>query len=139
MTQPISPAASDAGSILVACATETGALIDGHFGSCDRFLIYRVSRARAELVEVRTVDPAAEAAAEKNVHRADLIRDCRVVCVSAIGGPAAAKVVRRDVHPVRVPHPVAAAEMVERLRVRLETAPPRWLAKAMAAAEGAPA
>jgi len=48
--------------------------------------------------------------------------------VQSIGGPAAAKAVRANVHPVKVPDGGKAGVTLERLQTVLD-APPPWLAK----------
>jgi len=53
-----------------------------------------------------------------------------VVYVHSIGGPAAAKVVRAGVHPVKVPQAAPARETLAQLQTTLQ-APPPWLAKIM--------
>jgi nitrogen fixation protein NifX len=89
------------GSIRVACASNREQLLDGHYGSCERFLVYQVSPEEVRLIGVR---PTLEAdhAEDRNVARAALINDCQIVYVQSIGGPATAKVVRAGVHPVKV-------------------------------------
>ena len=42
-------------SIRVACASNSGDLLNGHFGSCERFLVYQVSQAEYRLIDVRDV------------------------------------------------------------------------------------
>ena len=117
------------GSIRVACASNSDENIDGHFGSCERFLIYQVSASAMRLIAVR---PTLEAdhAEDRNAGRAQLIADCQVVYVQSIGGPAAAKVVRVGAHPVKLPQAGAARLTLARLQAALSTPPP-WLAKAM--------
>jgi len=117
------------GSIRVACASNTGETLDGHFGSCERFLIYQVSPVEIRLIAVR---PTLEAdhAEDRNKARAEMINDCQVAYFQSIGGPAAAKVVRAGVHPVKMPKPVAAREALVALQKTL-TSPPPWLAKVM--------
>lgn len=118
------------GSIRVACASNGGELLDGHFGSCRRFLVYQVSGDAVRLVDLRTVG-AAPAEVDKNDWRAGLIADCQVLFVASIGGPAAAKVVKRGLHPVKHPLGGNARERMEQLRAVIDTAPPPWLAKVM--------
>lgn len=117
------------GSIRVACASNTDEMIDGHFGSCERFLIYQISPAEMRLIAVR---PTLEADHEedRNLSRATLINDCQVVYIQSIGGPAAAKVVRAGVHPVKLPTGGPAREILVQLQ-RTLTSPPPWLAKVM--------
>lgn len=117
------------GSIRVACASNNGEELDGHFGSCERFLIYQVSTREMRLVAVRPTLEADEAE-DRNVARAALISDCQVVYVQSIGGPAAAKVVRAGVHPVKIPRAAGARQTLERLQEALRTPPP-WLARIM--------
>jgi len=117
------------GSLRVAIAANRGENLDGHFGSCERFLIYQVSRDEIRLVEVRSTAET-NAAEDKNAARSALINDCQIVYVQSIGGPAAAKVVRADVHPVKKPTGGVAREVLKELQGRLDSPPP-WLAQIM--------
>lgn len=122
------------GSIRVACASNNGELLDGHFGSCERFLIYQVSPAAVRLIDLR---PTLEAdhAEDRNVARAALIGDCQVVYVQSIGGPATAKVVRANIHPVKVGAGGTALDTLVKLQQALHSPPP-WLARAMGVEAG---
>jgi nitrogen fixation protein NifX len=117
-------------SIRVACTSDSGEQLNGHFGACNRFLIYQVSACEVRLIEVRNVPPF-NATDDKNAKRAELIRDCHVLYTASIGGPAAAKVVRAGLHPIKVTHEVAARELIGQLQTVLRTQPPPWLAKVM--------
>jgi len=117
------------GSLRVAVAANRGENLDGHFGSCERFLIYQVSQEEIRLVEVRSTAET-NTAEDKNAARSALINDCQIVYVQSIGGPAAAKVVRADVHPVKKPTGGAAREVLKELQGRLDSPPP-WLAQIM--------
>ena len=114
----------------VACASNKGEMLDGHFGSCRRFLIYQVSQQENRLVEIRNVDES-EAADDKNSYRASLLNDCQLLFVGSIGGPAAAKVVRAGVHPIKKPQPGPAREEIQSLQQVIGKDAPPWLAKAM--------
>lgn len=117
------------GSIRVACASNGGETLDGHFGSCERFLIYQVSTVEMRLIDLR-LTLEADHAEDRNAARAELINDCQVAYFQSIGGPAAAKVVRAGVHPIKVPTPAAAREALHGLQKALASPPP-WLAKTM--------
>lgn len=117
------------GSIRLACASNTGEVLDGHFGSCERFLIYQVSANESRLIGIRPTLET-ESAEDKNVARANLIADCDVLYVQSIGGPAAAKVIRANVHPVKIPQTGPARASVDRLQTSLSNPPP-WLARVM--------
>lgn len=117
------------GAIRVACASNHGEVLDGHFGSCERFLVYQLTPDESRLIEIR---PTLEAdhAEDRNAARAALVADCDVLFVQSIGGPAAAKVVRLTVHPVKVPRPESARAVIARLQASLRHPPP-WLARVM--------
>lgn len=118
------------GSIRVACASNRGELLDGHFGSCKRFVIYQVSASENRLIGLRETDDAASGD-DKNGYRASLIADCQILFVASIGGPAAAKVVRAGVHPVKKPDSESARAEVEALQQVIGRGAPPWLAKVM--------
>ena len=115
------------GSLRVAVASNTDENLDGHFGSCPRFLIYQVGRDDIRLIDARST-LITDDAEDKNIARAELINDCQLVYVQSIGGPAAAKAVRANVHPVKVPDGGSARATLLRLQTVLD-APPPWLAK----------
>ena len=117
------------GSIRVAVAANRGENLDGHFGSCDRFLVYQVGQQAIKLIDVRSTAEA-DGAEDKNAARSELIGDCQIVYIQSIGGPAAAKVVRAGVHPVKQPTGGSAREILAELQERL-TSPPPWLAQIM--------
>jgi len=116
-------------SIRVACASNEGESLDGHFGSARRFLIYQVSALGHRLIDVRVPEDAG--AEDKNANRADLISDCQVLYVASIGGPAAAKVVKADIHPIKDPKGGSARERIVALQQVLKSKAPPWLAKVM--------
>jgi nitrogen fixation protein NifX len=115
------------GSLRVAVASNTEENLDGHFGSCPRFLIYQVGRDDIRLIDARSTF-ICDDAEDKNVARAELIKDCQIVYVQSIGGPAAAKAVRANIHPVKAPEGGKANIALVRLQAVLD-APPPWLAK----------
>lgn len=117
------------GALRVAVASNSGELLDGHFGSCTRFLVYQVSETGLWLVEVRST-LATDDAEDRNVARAALIGDCHLAYMQSIGGPAAAKVVRAGIHPVKYPVGGEAREVLLQLQGTLKRPPP-WLAKVL--------
>ena len=119
------------GSIRIAIASNNGEQLDGHFGSCGRFLIYQVSPEEARLIDIRSTASSPNKSDDKNDYRAEQIRDCDVLYVISVGGPAAAKVVKRDIHPIKIPNGDSARAVAENLSSILATNPPPWLAKIM--------
>ena len=113
------------GSVRVAIASDKGDTLSGHFGSCLRFLVYQVSPTAVRLVDIRdTMD--AEFAPDKNLWRAQLIGDCHVCYVVSIGGPAAAKVIRADIYPIKVPDGGPALEIIAQFQQAMANSPPPW-------------
>ena len=116
-------------SIRVTVASDKGALINGHFGSCIRFLVYQLTAQECRLIDIRSTLEA-DSADDKNLFRAQLIGDCHILFVQSIGGPAAAKVIRADIYPIKVPDVTEALEKIQELQAVFNTPPP-WLAKAL--------
>jgi nitrogen fixation protein NifX len=115
------------GSLRVAVASNTEENLDGHFGSCPRFLVYQVGPGEIRLIDIRPTF-VTDDAEDKNTARAGLIGDCQIVYVQSIGGPAAAKTVRANIHPIKAPEGGRAHIALQRLQAVLD-APPPWLAK----------
>lgn len=116
------------GSIRIAVASNKAEQLDGHFGSCQRFLVYDISPAEQRLVDVRsTVD--ADLAEDKNAYRAELIKDCQIVLFISIGGPAAAKIIRAGIYPIKQKAEQKAQESLARLQEVMASSPPPWMAK----------
>ena len=111
------------GSVRVACASNHGERFDGHFGSCSRFLVYQVCAQEIRLIDVRAANDA-QSEEDKNTYRSGLIRDCDLVYVTSIGGPAAAKVVKAGILPIKQPQEISAQEMLIKLQQRLSGNPP---------------
>jgi nitrogen fixation protein NifX len=118
------------GIIRVAFASNNGDLLDGHFGACQRFLVYQVGVDQARLIDCREIDDS-QAEDDKNGYRASLIADCQLLYVVSIGGPAAAKVVKHDIHPIKLPDGGSAPALISDLQQVIADKTPPWLAKAM--------
>jgi nitrogen fixation protein NifX len=116
-------------SIRVAVGSNNGALVNGHFGSCIRFLVYQLSRDAYKLIDIRSTIEADDAE-DRNLFRANLIKDCHVMFVQSIGGPAAAKVIRADIYPIKVPDVIEAPVQLQEFQSVFD-APPPWFAKAL--------
>ena len=119
------------GSVRVAVASNSGENLDGHFGSALRYLIYQVSASEIRLVDARSA-LGADLSEDKNAFRVKLIKDCAVLYIVSIGGPASAKVIKADIHLMPVPDGGAAREVLSKLQGVLATKPPPWLVKRQA-------
>ena len=116
------------GSLRVALASDGGDKLSGHFGSCIRYLVYQVSPTESRLVDIRDAIEA-DLAEDRNQWRCQLIKDCHVAYVVSIGGPAAAKVIRADIFPIKLPDGGPAAEIIARFQQAMTESPPPWLLK----------
>lgn len=117
-------------SLRVAVASNSGESLNGHFGSCIRYLIYQVSANDIQLIDIRSALEA-DFSDDRNAFRADLIKDCQILYVVSIGGPAAAKVVRADVYPMKVIEGGEARDILKKLQTVMSGNTPPWLAKIM--------
>lgn len=116
------------GSIRVACSSDSGHMIDGGFGTCQRFLVYQVSPGEIRLIQIRAA-PGPESGEDKHALRAELISDCHVLCTGSIGGPATSKVVKAGLHPIKLNKALPAPVFLRQLQQVLQESPPPWLAK----------
>jgi nitrogen fixation protein NifX len=126
----------------VAFATTDGCLIDEHFGRAGRFAILEFTKdgytRQPDLVFADGRDLAVEntrgqgelhdSAVEQKVER---LVDCRLVYMTAIGGPSAARMARRGIMPVKVAERTVIVEAAEKLLHQIQTAPPPWLRLAL--------
>jgi nitrogen fixation protein NifX len=120
------------GSIRIACASNDAINIDGHFGSCSQFMIYQVSADEARLIGIRSTDiPDGLEVDDKNLFRAELIEDCQVLYIASVGGPAAAKIVKLGIHPIKLAGIETIAGIIGQLQTVIAGAAPPWLAKVM--------
>jgi nitrogen fixation protein NifX len=120
------------GSVRIACASNDAVNVDGHFGSCNQFLIYQVSAVEARLIDIRgTSIPDGLVVDDKNVFRAELIQDCQVIYMASVGGPAAAKIVKLGIHPIKLGSIEPIADAINQLQQVIAGTPPPWLAKVM--------
>ena len=115
-------------SVRVAVASNEAERLDGHFGSCLRFLVFQVSANEVRLVDIRPT-LSAETAADRNGFRVGLIDDCCMLYAVSIGGPAMAKVIKADIHISQHPEGGQARELLRELQGVLGKSPPPWLAK----------
>ena len=116
----------------IACASNDAINVDGHFGSCSQFMIYQVSADEARLIDIRGTEiPTGQDVEDKNAFRAELIQDCQVIYIASVGGPAAAKIVKLGIHPMKLSGTEAIADIIGQLQAVIAGTPPPWLAKIM--------
>ena len=123
---------TDKHPLQVAFATTDGITVDGHFGSCEQFYIYSIDADNQLQIDIRHAEPGR--GLDKNAKRAALIEDCHLLFCASIGGPAAARVIRCGIHPMKC-KPVddlfpSITAQLEQLQARMKSGVlPPWLAK----------
>lgn len=123
-------------SIRIAVASDDGMHIDGQFGACGQFYIYQVSAQEQRLIAIRSAAGGKSMKSEqKQQYRAEIIQDCQVFYGQSIGGPAAAKVIKQGVHPVKLNNAPRIVDIIGQLQHVLQISPPPWLAKRMGMAK----
>lgn len=125
---PIEDKIETSQSIQVAMATNTPEKLDGHFGSCDYYLIYQLTPETIRLIDVRFAIES-DLAKEKTAFRVNLIKDCEILYLVSIGGPAAAKVIHANIYPLKKEEGGEARDVLAELQSAIAQSPPPWLAK----------
>jgi nitrogen fixation protein NifX len=115
----------------VAFTSSSGEVIDQHFGQCRSFHIWEIGPEEAGPVSVVSGISTEGDEEDRIASRASVLGDCAIVYTMQIGGPAAAKLVARKIHPMKTNTEVPVAEVVARLQEVLRGNPPPWLRKAM--------
>ena len=115
----------------VAFTSSTGEIIDQHFGQCQNFHIWEIGPEAAQQVETISGISAEGDEEDRITARGNALADCAIVYTMQIGGPAAAKLVARKIHPMKTNEEVPVAEIVGKLQAVLQRNPPPWLRKAM--------
>ncbi len=110
----------------VALTSNQGEMVNGHYGSCLRVLIYEVNESEHQLVEVREM-PTEKKGEERAIAMLDRVRDCHMLFTLSIGGPAAARVTRANIHPIKKMTPMSAEEVLSDLSNVIATNPPPWI------------
>ena len=118
-------------SIRVAVASNCDEQLNGHFGSCVRYLIYQMNSSELKLIDIRSALEA-DLSDDKNQFRANLIADCDVGYFVSVGGPAAAKVIKVGVYIIKEINGGEAREVLAKLQ-SIMGYPPPWLAKLLGA------
>ncbi len=122
----------------VAFATQDLKNLDAHFAGARNLAIYDVTAEGYRFVEAVRFDVSsnedgvhADANEDRLTPRVDALAGCALLFVLAIGGPAAARVVSRKIHPIKLPRPEPIVEILDRVQTMLNGTPPPWLRKAI--------
>ncbi len=131
----------------VAFATTDGINVDEHFGRAGKFAVYELTPEAFHFLEMRKFAEGLDAAVvetrgmgelhEDRVQaKVDKLADCKIIYLTEIGGPSAARLIKKGIMPVKVKEPVTIEESMNRLMSTVKTAPPPWLKKALTMNKG---
>jgi len=117
----------------VAFATQDLKRVDAHFGWAKNIAIYEISPEGHRLLEAVQFDGdlQEDCNEDKLAPKLDAIADCAILYVAAIGGSGAARVVAKNIHPVKVAQPEDIEDILGKLQSVLAGTPPPWLRKAL--------
>jgi nitrogen fixation protein NifX len=128
-------------SMKVAFATTDGINVDEHFGRAGMFAIYELTKDGYRFIEMRKFADGRDTEIEDTrgmgeVHddrvqrKVDKLSDCKIVYLTEIGGPSAARLVKKGVMPIKVKDVISIEESLQRLLETIKKSPP-WLRKAL--------
>ncbi len=117
----------------VAFATQDLKRVDAHFGWAKNIAIYELTPSGHTFLHAVQFDGdlQEDGNEDKLAPKLEVIKDCALLYVSAIGGSAAARVVAHKIHPVKVNEPEAIEDVLAKLKDVLNGTPPPWLRKAL--------
>jgi nitrogen fixation protein NifX len=117
----------------IAFATQDQQRVDAHFGWARHLAVYDITPEGYRFIADFAFgeDLAEDGNEDKLAPKLEIIKDCAIVYVAAIGGSAAARVVASKIHPVKVTQPEPILDILDRLQVVLQGTPPPWLRKAL--------
>lgn len=115
----------------VAFASTDKIHIDEHFGKAKEFYVWEIGPDKAEFTGLLQVDEGDGDADDRIEARSEALADCAIVYVGQIGGPAAARLVAKKIHPLKSKEAEPITDVVEKLQEVLQGNPPPWLRKAM--------
>ncbi len=126
----------------IAFATTDGVMVDEHFGRAGLFSVYEMTKDGYRFLELRRFAEGRDLDIENTkgmgqIHdsrvegKVDRLSDCKIIYMTEIGGPSAARLARRGIMPIKAKEVVSIKESMKRLFETLNTAPPIWLKKAI--------
>ena len=118
-------------SMKVAFASTDKIHIDEHFGKAEEFYIWNIGPEVAEFSGVIQVKEEGGDAADRIEARGAALQECALVYVGEIGGPAAARLVQKKIHPLKSKTQEPIADAVAKLQAVMQGNPPPWMRKAM--------
>lgn len=118
----------------IAFTTNDQIHINAHFGWARKIDVYEVSPTEYKFVKTLRFDGdlKEDGNEDKLVPKIEALADCTIVYVSAIGGSAAAQLIKKRITPIKArSEDDEITDVLERLVQTLKGSPPPWLRKAL--------
>lgn len=118
----------------IAFTTSDKVHINAHFGSAKKIDVYEVSTDSYTFLETIRFDGNLDEDGneDKLLPKIEALHDCTIVYVSAIGGSAAARLIKKRITPVKAQsEDQEITDVLTRLVQTLNGSPPPWLRKAL--------
>lgn len=120
--------------VKIAFTTSDGVHVNAHFGWAKMIDVYEISDEGYSFLETLKFEGnlKQDGNEDKLVPKLDALVDCTILYVSAIGGSAAARLIKKGVTPVKArSDEQEIKELLNRLVETLKGNPPPWLRKAL--------
>jgi nitrogen fixation protein NifX len=114
----------------VAFTTSSGAIVDGNFRKSDSFSVWDIGPHESYYVTTVNIKADADNEDDRIATRAEALKECAIVCAMQICGPAAAKLVARNIHPMKTGNCISVEEIIGRLQEVLKGSSAPWIRKA---------
>ncbi|MBN3938706.1 MAG: nitrogen fixation protein NifX [Nostoc sp.] len=108
--------------------------INAHFGAADEIDVYEISDEGYKFLETRNFDDDLQEDSNESrlAPKLAALEDCTIIYVMAIGGSAAARLIKKGVTPVKARSPEEEiSKVLTKLVKTLKGNPPPWLRKAL--------
>ena len=118
----------------IAFTTSDNVHINAHFGWAKKIDVYEVSPKSYQFVETLKFegDLKEDGNEDKLLPKIEALSDCTIVYVSAIGGSAAARLVKKRITPVKAQsEEQEITDVLTKLVATLNGNPPPWLRKVL--------
>jgi nitrogen fixation protein NifX len=126
----------------VAFATTDGKQVDEHFGRAGMFAIYDITESGYKFIAIRKFADGMDMAVVDtkdmgSLHddavqkKVDRLSDCKLIYLTEIGGPSAARLVKKGIMPMKMKEAVPIESALGQLLETLKKSPPPWLKKAL--------
>ena len=122
--------------MFIAFASSDGKSIDSHFASASSFELYEIGGKKQGFQHHAQIHPdlacSEDDSDDRVAIRVNELKECAIVYCTQIGGPAAARLVQKGIHPLKVPEGTRIFDELGKLIQLFNSGKlPPWLKKKM--------